>query len=88
MEFLYDAEEKLLLLTGQFLAHLTSEFDCVVIHYSGRLDPHDPPCSDYVFHVSKAHLRSTSPATRFDSRVDFLMERPLGPHCVRRIAPG
>jgi hypothetical protein len=84
VEFLYDLGGKLLLLTGRFVADLTSDLRSLDIHYNGRLDPHDPPFSDYCFHLSEAHLRSTVPATKPGSQVDFLMETPLPARaCIR-----
>ena len=77
VEFIYDLDGNLLLLTGQFGVHITPEFGCLDIHYTGRLHPFDPPCSEYVFHLSQAHLKSTVAATKPGSKADFLMERPL-----------
>jgi hypothetical protein len=80
VEFLCDLGSELLLLTGRFVVGVVRGLEHVDIHYKGRLDPRDPPCSDYCFHLSEAHLRSTVPATRPGSQVDFLMEKPLLPH--------
>jgi hypothetical protein len=77
VEFIFDLDGKLVLLTGQFVTDVGPEFECVDVHYAGRLDPHDPPYAYYVFHLSRAHLRSTVPASKPGSKVDFLMERPL-----------
>jgi hypothetical protein len=73
VEFLYDLDGRLLLLTGHFVVRLRPQPD---IRYTGRLNPHDPPGSDYWFHLSEAHLRSTVPA-KPGSQVDYLMEKPL-----------
>jgi len=86
VEFLFDLDGRLVLLSGEFVTHVTHEFECVDIHYTGRLDPHDPPYAYYVFHVSRAHLRSLVAANRPGSKVDFLMERPLiTSECVRNM---
>ena len=84
VEFIYDRDGKLMVLTGRFVTHLSAEFELVDIHYAGRLDPRDPPYVYYVFHISRGHLRSTAPAGRAGSRADFLMEKPLSVgDCVR-----
>jgi hypothetical protein len=84
VEFIYDLGGQLLLLTGQIVVNSSPKSECVNIHYTGRLDRHDLPCTDYVFHVSQAHLGSMVPARTPGSRADFLMERPLGSRvCVK-----
>jgi hypothetical protein len=84
VEFIFDLDGRLLLLTGQFVTYYGREFECVDIHYAGRLDPQDPPYAYYVFHLSRAHLRSTVAASKPGATVDFLMERPLVARgCVR-----
>lgn len=80
VEFICDLGGNLLLLTGQFAVRISQEFSGVDIHYSGRLDPLDPPHSHYVFHLSQAHLRSTIPARKPGSMVDYLMEKSLSRH--------
>ena len=77
VEFLFDLDQKLLVLAGQFVVHATPESECVDIHYAGRLDPHDPPYTSYTFHLSQAHVSSTVRANKPGSKVDFLIERPL-----------
>src|SRR5579872_3607233 len=77
VEFLFDREGKLFLLKGEFVVHAARYAQRVDIHYAGRLDPHDPPYSEYLFRLSRAHLRSAVAATRPGSQVDFLMEKPL-----------
>jgi hypothetical protein len=80
VEFILDLDGKLLLLTGRFITHAEPEFECVDIHYAGRIAPYDPPYGCYVFHLSKAHLRSTVATDQSGSnKADFLMERPLVP---------
>ena len=49
VEFIYDLGGQLLLLTGQIVVNSSPEFECVNIQYTGRLDRHDLPCTDYVF---------------------------------------
>jgi hypothetical protein len=77
VEFLFDREGKLQLLTGEFVVHATRGAQYVEVHYTGRLDPNDSPFSDYLFRLSPAHLRSAFATTRPGSQVDFLMEKPL-----------
>ena len=84
VEFIYELDEELLVLTGQFVVDTTPDYERVDIRFAGRLDPVDPPCTYYVFHLSPAHLKSTHPSKRPGSKVDFLMERPLWSHeCVK-----
>ena len=84
VEFIYDLGGKLLLLTGKIVVISSPEFEFVNIHYTGRLDRQDLACTDYVFHVSQAHLGSMVPARKPGSRADFLTERPLGSRvCVK-----
>src|SRR5579859_5956552 len=54
VEFLYEVDGKLKLLTGQLLVHPLPERQCIDVHYAGRLGLNDPPCSSYLFHVSGA----------------------------------
>jgi hypothetical protein len=77
VEFIYDLDGKLVLLIGRFMTRIRLGLECLDIHYTGRLDPHDKPQTSYVFQLSRAHLRSTVPADKPGSTVDFLMERPL-----------
>ncbi len=77
VEFLYDQGGRLMLLSGQIAVLLKPKFETVEIHYTGRLDPQDPPYSSYVFRVSQAHLRSAVPAARQGTKVDLFMEKPL-----------
>lgn len=76
VEFLFEVNGRLLLLTGEFAA-ITGAAEAVCIHYTGRLHANDHPASEYLFQLTQAHLRSTRPATRPAARVDFLMEQPL-----------
>ena len=84
VEFIYELDEKLILLTGRFAVRNKTENECVDIHFDGQLDPVDPPGTYYVFHLSQAHLNSTHPAKVPGAKVDFLMERPLwSRECVK-----
>jgi hypothetical protein len=84
VEFLYDLGGKLLLLTGRFMVRLANQLHQIEIQYTGRLHPHDPPCSDYRFQVSEPHLRSTVAATKPGSPVEFVIETPLrSDECAR-----
>jgi hypothetical protein len=84
VEFLYELEGKLLLLTGELVVHLTPDSERVHIHYPGRLDPHDPPGTEYFFRLSQAHLRSLTSTTASHWPIDYLMDRALHPKdCVR-----
>jgi hypothetical protein len=85
VEFIFDLDGKLVVLTGRFVTCGGPEFECIDILYAGRLDPRDPPYTHYVLHLSRAHLRSTVPARRPGATVDFLMEKPLAARqCARR----
>jgi len=79
VEFLYDWNGQLLLLTGRFVARarVSDGGEHVDLHYTGRLDPHDQPATDYIFRLSSAHLRSTVRAIRPGAKADFVMEKPL-----------
>jgi hypothetical protein len=77
VEFLFEVEGKLLLLTGEFVRHSDRPTDSMDILYTGRLAPIDPPASQYRFHLSKSHLGSTAPAMRTGSKADFVMEKPV-----------
>jgi hypothetical protein len=79
VEFLYDWNEQLLLLTGRFVARARGSDggEHLDLHYTGRLDPHDQPATDYIFRLSSAHLRSTVRAARPGAKADFVMEKPL-----------
>jgi len=77
VEFMFDQERALLLLTGRFVLQSGPNYECMDIHYCGRLDPLDPPEASYVFQLSQAHLESTVPASKSGAKVDFLMERPV-----------
>src|SRR5216684_6991628 len=79
VEFIYDSDGTLLVLTGRFVVHIEPKYECVDIHYAGRLDPLDPPYANYVFHVSDADLRSAVPARKPGSSANFLLDRPLWP---------
>jgi hypothetical protein len=84
VEFFYDVGGKLMLLIGQFAVDLTPELQAVEIHYTGRLHPQHPPGSEYLFHLSPSHLRSTIPAAKAGSQVDFFVEKPLlRPDCIQ-----
>lgn len=84
VEFIYELDEELLLLTGQFVVDTAPDYERVDIHFAGRLDPVDPPYTYYVFHLSQAHLKSTHAAKKPGAKVDFLMERPLwSRQCVK-----
>lgn len=78
VEFIFDLDGKLFLLSGRFVAHHGTGFETLELHYAGRLAPQDPPGATYVFRVSQAHLRSTAPAAKPGAKVDFLMDKPLG----------
>ena len=83
VEFLYDSNGQLLLLTGRFVMRRTGDGTAFRIHYTGRLAPTDPPLTDYIFRLSQAHVRSMRSAVRSTAHVDFLMEKPLQCHdCV------
>ena len=77
VEFLFDLEGRLLLLTGKFVRRPGQATESMDILYTGRVAPIDPPASQYLFHLSKSHLRSTVPSTRMGSKADFVMEKPL-----------
>ena len=77
VEFLFDLEGRLLLLTGEFVRHSGQRIELIDILYTGRLAPIDPPATQYLFHLSKSHLRSTAPSTRRGSKADFVMEKPV-----------
>jgi hypothetical protein len=84
VEFLLELEGRLLLLTGEFVRHSDRPLESLDILYTGRLAPIDPPASQYLFHLSKSHLRSTVPSTRTGSKADFVMEKPvLASECDR-----
>lgn len=80
VEFLFDQDQTLLLLTGRFVVQSGPNYERMDIHYTGRLDPFDPPHPCYVFQLSQAHLESTVRVNKPGSKVDFLMERPLWRH--------
>ena len=84
VEFFYDVGGKLMLLIGQFAIDRAPEVKAVEIRYTGRLHPQHPPCSEYLFHLSPSHVRSTIPAAKAGSQVEFFMEKPLLiPDCVQ-----
>jgi hypothetical protein len=84
VEFFYDLGGKLMLLIGQFAVDFTPNLKAVEIRYTGRLHPQHPPGSEYLFHLSPSHLRSTVPAAKVGSQVDFFIEKPLlKPDCVQ-----
>jgi hypothetical protein len=86
VEFICDSDGALLVLTGRFVVHIGPKYQCVDIHYAGRLDPLDPPYANYVFHVSDADLRSAIPARNLGSPANFLLERPLWSSGCRKLA--
>lgn len=77
VEFFYEVGGKLMLLIGQFAVDLAPELKAVEIRYTGRLHPQHAPGSEYLFHLSPSHLRSTIPAAKAGSQVDFFVEKPL-----------
>jgi hypothetical protein len=86
VEFLFDLEGRLLLLTGEFVRRPGQSVDSMDILYTGRLAPIDPPASQYLFHLSKSHLRSAAPSTRMGSKADFVMEKPVQASECDRVA--
>jgi hypothetical protein len=85
VEFIFDRDRALSLLTGRFVFHSGPNHESMDIYYIGRLDPLDPPFACYVFQLSRAHLESTIRANKPGAKVDFIMERPLW--CYDRINP-
>ena len=77
VEFIFDQDRALSLLTGRFVVHSGPNHESMDIYYIGRLDPQDPPLACYVFQLSRAHLESTIRPNKPGAKVDFIMERPL-----------
>src|SRR5215471_18623935 len=79
VEFFYELEGNLVLLTGRLVLHASDGRESVFLHYIGRLASGDPLRSSYTFRLSQAHLKSIFPAAKPGSKMSLLMERPLLP---------
>lgn len=86
VEFIFDQDRTLSLLTGRFVMQSGPDHESMDIYYIGRLNPFDPPRACYVFQLSRAHLESTIRANKPGAKVDFIMERPLWHY--DRVDPG
>lgn len=65
-----------MLLTGEFVVRDGCAPAKVEIVFTGRLEPTDRPGSQYLFHPSLTHLRSTEVCRR-PGPLAFIMETPL-----------
>src|SRR6266481_1389974 len=88
VEFIFEQDRGLMLLTGRFVVERGPDYEYLDIHYTGRLDPFDPRHSCYIFQLSRAHLESTIRANKPARKVDFLMERPLDGGTFKNLGPG
>ena len=82
VEFLCEANGRLLLLTGTFFT--APETRDLEIHYTGRIQAHHLPLTQYVFRLSTAHLHAVV-KTKEGSGAEYFLERPIRLPANRRI---